>query len=143
MADKKKKDADAKDKGGKKEKKGKKGKGNDEDAQGASIANHPRARGSIRRVKGWAGLVGFTGAALVSLQASVPMFDTGLRALGAGVIGYMLAWWFSVMIWRQLILAEQKAAYEVIERRRSEESENDGAEKPVERPRAKQPAPAA
>jgi hypothetical protein len=144
MADKKKKDAEAKDKGGKdkadkKGKKGMKGKGSDDAAQGASIANHPRARASIRHAKGWAGLVGFAIAALVSVQASVPMFDAGLRALGAGVIGYMLAWWFSVMIWRQLIVAEQKAAYEVIERRRTEEAEKESSEKPSERPRPPQP----
>jgi hypothetical protein len=135
MADKKKKDADPKDKakkdkGDKKDKKGKKGK--DASAQGASISNHPRARASIRHAKGWAGLAGFAIAALVSIQASVPMFQVGLRALGAGVVGYMLAWWFSVMVWRQLIVAEQKAAYEVIERRRNEAAESAGtaADKP-------------
>jgi uncharacterized membrane protein YccC len=142
MADKKKKDGEAKDKGGK-DKGGKDKKGKDDDAQGASIANHPRARASIRHAKGWVGLAGFAIAALVSVQASVPMFQTGLRALGAGVIGYMLAWWFSVMIWRQLIVAEHKAAYEVIERRRNEEAEQQAAEKPTERSRAKQPQAAA
>jgi hypothetical protein len=131
MADKKKKDADAKDKAGKKDKKDKKGKkGKGDAAQGASIANHPRARASIRHAKGWAGLAGFAVAALVSVQASVPMFQVGLRALGAGVVGYMLAWWFSVMVWRQLIVAEQKAAYEVIERRRDEAAEDAGTDKP-------------
>jgi hypothetical protein len=120
--------ADKKDKKDKKGKKGKKGK--DEGAQGASIANHPRARASIRRTKGWAGLAGFAIAAALSIQASVPMFQVGLRALGAGVVGYMLAWWFSVMVWRQLILAEQKAAYEAIERRRNEEADAPTPEKP-------------
>ena len=48
------------------------------------------------------------------------MFDVGERALAAGVVGYMLAWWFSVLIWRQLIVAEQHAAFEEIERRRAE-----------------------
>jgi hypothetical protein len=148
MADKKKTDAEAKDKGGKekadkKDKKSKKGKGKDDAAQGASIANHPRARASIRRAKGWTGLAGFAIAAYVSLEASVPMFQTGLRALGAGVIGYMLAWWFSVMVWHQLILAEQKAAYELIERRRNEESEQQSAEKGAEKPRAQQAQPVA
>ena len=95
-------------------------KGKDEAAEGASIANHPRAAASIRRMKAWAGLAGFAIAAVLSLQASVPVVTVGLRALGAGVIGYMLAWWAGVLIWRQLILAEQKAAYEMIERRRSD-----------------------
>ena len=131
---KKEKGADAKGKGDKKEKKGKKGKGG-ADGQGASIASHPRAKASIRRAKGWAGIVGFAMAGFVSLQASVPLFQAGLRALGAGVIGYMLAWWVGVLVWRQLILAEQKAAYELIERRRNEEA--DSAE--TEAPRTPQP----
>jgi hypothetical protein len=141
MADKKKKDAEPKDKAGKKDKGDKKGKkGKDTAAQGASIANHPRARASIRRAKGWAGLAGFAIAALVSIQASVPMFQIGLRALGAGVVGYMLAWWFSVMVWRQLILAEQKAAYEVIERRRNEEAETASTTDKPRAPAQAQPA---
>ena len=118
----------AKNKADKKGKKGKKGKNGD--AQGASIANHPRARASIRRTKAWAGLAGFAIAALLSLQASVPMFEVGLRALGAGVVGFMLAWWFSVMIWKQLIMAEQKAACEAIERRRDEDAPAPTTEKP-------------
>ena len=116
---------------GKKAKKGKKGKG---EQQGASIASHPRAKASIRRAKGWAGLAGFAIATYVSLEASVPLFQTGLRALGAGLVGYMLAWWAGVLVWRQLILAEQHAAYEMIERRRNEEAEEPGGEKPRARP---------
>jgi hypothetical protein len=135
---KKEKDSEAKDKAGKKDKKDKKGKKGKDAAQGGgSIAGHPRAKASIRRAKGWAGLAGFAIAAFVSIQASVPMFQTGLRALGAGIIGYMLAWWFGVLVWRQLIIAEQKAAYEIIERRRSEEEEAAGDEKP--RTQAPQP----
>jgi hypothetical protein len=134
------KDSAAKDKAGKKDKKDKKGKkGKGGQGGGASIASHPRAKASIRRAKGWAGLAGFAIAALVSVQASVPLFQAGLRALGAGVVGYMLAWWVGVLVWRQLILAEQKAAYEIIERRRNEEEEAPGAEKP----RAQAPQPTA
>lgn len=125
---KKEKAAGAKGKGDKKEKKGKKGKGSE--AVGASIASHPRAKASIRRSKGWAGIAGFAIAAFVSVQASVPMFQAGLRALAAGVIGYMLAWWVGVLVWRQLILAEQKAAYEIIERRRNEEADSSDGEVP-------------
>ncbi|HWD70315.1 MAG TPA: hypothetical protein VG293_08955 [Solirubrobacteraceae bacterium] len=124
-----KKEKEAKGKADKKDKKGKKGKGG-ETTQGGSIAGHARAKASIRRTKGWAGLAGFAIAAFVSVQASVPMFQAGLRALGAGVVGYMLAWWVGVLVWRQLILAEQKAAYEIIERRRSEDAEPAGGEKP-------------
>ncbi len=116
----KKTDKDTKPEGKKKEKKGKKGKGGGEQAPGSSIATHPRALSSVRRAKGWAGLAGFAIAALLSLQASIPMFDVGVRALAAGVVGYMLAWWCSVLIWRQLIVAEQRAAVEELERRRAD-----------------------
>ena len=119
------KDSKAKDKA--KSKKGK-GKGGAEAAPGSSIATHPRARGSVRRVKAWAGIGGFVVAAVLSLQASVPLFQVGVRALGAGVVGYLVAWWFSVLIWRHLIVAEHRAAYEALERRRAEDSEDKPAE---------------
>jgi len=117
------KDSKAKDKA----KKGKE-KGGAEPALGSSIATHPRARGSVRRVKGWAGVAGFAIAAVLSLQASVPLFQVGVRALAAGVVGYLIAWWFGVLIWRHLIVAEQRVVYEELERRRAEASE----EKPAE-----------
>ena len=119
MAKKTDKDSKAKNKADKKAK----GKRKDEAAEGASIANHPRAKASIRRMKAWAGLAGFAIAAVLSLQASVPVVTVGLRALGAGVVGYMLAWWAGVLVWRQLIIAEQKAAYEVIQSRRNADTE--------------------
>ena len=87
----------------------------------SSIATHPRARMSVRRTKAWFGLGGFVIAAALSLGASVPLFQTGERALIAGVAGYLLAWWFSMLVWRHLMLAEQRAAVEEIERRRAEE----------------------
>lgn len=118
MAKNKDKDPERAEKADKKSKRGR-GRG-DESVQGASIADHPRARAMIRRMKGWGGLAGFGLAALLSLQASVPMVTTGLRAIGAGVVGYLLAWWVGVLVWRQLILAEQRAAYELIQRRRQE-----------------------
>lgn len=114
-------------KAGKKKGKGK-GAGKDEQAPYSSIATHPRARNSVRRTKAWVGLAGFAIAAVLSLQASVPIVQVGLRALGAGVAGYMLAWWFSVLIWRQLIIAEQRAAIAEIERRRAEKAEQLSAE---------------
>ena len=40
-------------------KKGRKGKKGGKDASGASVANYPRAQYSVRRAKGFGGLVGF------------------------------------------------------------------------------------
>ena len=121
----KKTDKDAKSEGKKKDKKGKKAA---EQSPGSSIATHPRARSSVRQAKGWAGLAGFAIAAVLSLQASVPLFQVGERALAAGVVGYMLAWWCSVLVWRHLIVAEQRAAIEQLERRNADATEQRPAE---------------
>ncbi len=100
------KDADKKDK----KKKGKKGEA---DASGGpSIAAHPRASYQVRRAKGWGGLAGFAIAAYLSYKAGVPTADLGLRAIIAGMVGYMLAWACSVTVWRHLVLAELRAAVE-------------------------------
>jgi hypothetical protein len=91
-------------------KKGKKGKGAPDPSGGPSVAAHPRASDQVRRAKGWGGLVGFGIAAYLSHQAGVPMVDLGLRALVAGMAGYMLAWACAVTVWRHLVLAELRAA---------------------------------
>ena len=91
--------------------KGKKGKKAEGAGAQASVANHPRARASVRRSKGWGGLIGFGIAAYLSLQAGVPAADAGLRALGAGLAGYLLAWACAVAVWRHLVVAELRAAY--------------------------------
>jgi len=105
-SDKKGKDEDKKDK--KKKKKG------DVDASaGPSIANHPRARYQVRRAKGWGGIAGFAIAGYLSYKAGVPTFDVGLRALVAGIVGYMLAWMCAVTVWRHLVQAELRAALEL------------------------------
>lgn len=104
--------ADAKADEKKKEKKGKKGKGEAGASAGPSVASHPRASYQVRRAKGWGGLAGFAIAAYLSYKAGVPTADLGLRALVAGMAGYMLAWACSVTVWRHLVLAELRAAVE-------------------------------
>jgi hypothetical protein len=108
---------------GKKQKKSKKGAKGGGDSDYSSIATHPQARHSVRRTKAWVGLAAFIVTALLSLKASVPVFQVGERALIAGVAGYLLSWWASMIIWRHLMLAEQKLAVEEIERRRAERAE--------------------
>jgi hypothetical protein len=93
---------------GKKEK-GKKGKGKNDATAGPSVAAHPRASYQVRRAKGWGGIAGFAIAAYLSHQAGVPTFDLLLRALVAGIVGYMLAWGCAVTVWRHLVLAELRA----------------------------------
>lgn len=94
---------------GKKGKKDKKGKGADATG-GPSVAAHPRASYQVRRAKGWGGIAGFAIAAYLSYKAGVPTFDLGMRALVAGMVGYMLAWACAVTVWRHLVLAEIRAA---------------------------------
>jgi hypothetical protein len=94
----------------KKDKKDKKGKA---DASGGpSVAAHPRASHAVRRAKGWGGMAGFAVAAYLSYKAGVPTVEMGVRALIAGMVGYMLAWACAVTVWRQLVLAEMRAAVE-------------------------------
>ncbi len=134
MAKKKEDKDDSKDKSGGKDKSsrkgkkgsGKKGAGNEESVPYSSIATHPKARGAVRRAKGWGGIGGFAIAAALSLSASVPIDQVGLRALGAGVAGYMIAWWASVQVWRHLMVAEQRAAMELLQKRRAERAEGSG-----------------
>ena len=108
------------DKKAKQKPKGKaKGKGGKQ-AQGLSVASHPRAVAQVRRAKGWGGLAGFVLAFYLSLNASVPIVVAGERAIVAGVVGYMLAWACSVTIWRQLMLAELRHAAELAQQRRAD-----------------------
>ncbi len=101
------------------EKKGKKKKGEDAASDtrrasgGPSVANHPRARYQVRRAKGWGGIAGFAIAGYLSYKAGVPTFDVGMRALVAGIVGYMLAWMCAVTVWRHLVQAELRAALEL------------------------------
>lgn len=90
------------------------GPGVDAASEGPSVANHPRARNQVRRAKGWGGIAGFAIAGYLSYKAGVPTFDIGLRALLAGIVGYMLAWMCAVTVWRHLVQAELRA---VLERR--------------------------
>jgi hypothetical protein len=126
---------------GKKEKKDKKGnksdvkgkaKRGDEAVPYSSIATHPRARESVRRAKAWTGLIAFAVAGGLSLEASVPVVQAGARAIAAGIAGYLVAWWFTMMVWRQLMIAEQKVAIEEIERRRAEREAAELAEAELE-----------
>jgi hypothetical protein len=113
-------------------KKAKKGKTAEDAVPYSSIATHPRARASVRRAKAWTGLIAFAIAGGLSLEASVPVVQAGARALAAGIAGYLVAWWFTMMVWRQLMLAEQKVAIEEINRRRAERDAAELAEAELE-----------
>ena len=81
-------------------------------SEAISVAAHPRAAAAVKRAKGFGGLGGFALAAYVSHKAGVPADQVGLRALAVGIAGYFVAWACAVTVWRHLVLAEFKAAYE-------------------------------
>jgi len=119
------KDNDELEPKGKKKKKRKAARG--EAAPYSSIATHPKARASVKRIRAATGLLGFAVAAALSVKAQVPLDQVGLRALAAGTGGYMLAWWASMRVWRHLMIAEQQAAAEKIKQIRAERSEQAAA----------------
>lgn len=74
-----------------------------------SVANHPRAGAQVARAKAWGGLAGFALVALLSWRAGAPVADALLRALAAGVVGYVATWAAAVLVWRHLVVAELRA----------------------------------
>ena len=82
-----------------------------------SVSAHPRARRSISRTKAWGGLLTFALVALLSYRAGVPAFEIGVRALVAGIAGYLVAWCAAVALWQRLVVQEIK---EQTERRRAQ-----------------------
>jgi hypothetical protein len=75
-----------------------------------SVAAHPRAARAVRKAKGYGGLGGFALAAVLSWRAGVPVPDTALRGVEAGIGGYLACWFGAVTVWRQLTVAEVEAA---------------------------------
>lgn len=71
---------------------------------------HPRAVRSIARAKAIGGVVGFVIGFWLGSRAGLPAWDTGMRALAGGIAGWLLVWVAAVQIWKQLIIAEYRAA---------------------------------
>ena len=74
------------------------------------LSEHPRARRHIRLAKSWAGLAGCVLAGYASWRSGAPFFDTVLRALLWGVAAYIVVWFLALQVWRQLAIAEVRAA---------------------------------
>jgi hypothetical protein len=95
----------------------------DEAPAAISVAAHPRARVSIRRVRARTALAAFAIVLLLSLNAGVPAQEAALRALIAGLVGNLVGWGCALAVWRSLVLAE----LEVVARARRERAEADAA----------------
>lgn len=75
----------------------------------ATVAKHPRARRSIRTIKGWAALLAFIVVEYKCLKGGMTFDQSVVRALLAGIAAYVLAWIVAVIVWRQLVVAEIEA----------------------------------
>jgi hypothetical protein len=83
-----------------------------------AISGHPRARGQIRRAKGWGGLAGCALVAYYSHRAGVPFPDVAARSIAGGLIGWLVAWMVVLQVWRQLTIAEvRRREHEWLRRR--------------------------
>jgi hypothetical protein len=97
----------------KKDKK-KKGKGGetpaaDKAVQAVSIAAHPRARASIRRIRARTALAAFGLVLFLSLSADVGGQEAALRALVGGLVGNLIGWACALGIWRQIVVQEVRS----------------------------------
>jgi hypothetical protein len=84
------------------------------------LTAHPRAMASIRRVRGWSGLVGFGLVTLLALRSGLLLPDAVLRGLAGGAVAYFASWFVAIKLWRQVALAELDAARERHEARVAE-----------------------
>jgi hypothetical protein len=92
-----------------KQKQGKKAKGKPR-SPGIAVANHPKAQHQINVLKSWAGLVGFGLSGYLAWKGGAEFVDVASRALLWGVGVYVAIWAMAVQVWRQVAIAEVRAA---------------------------------
>ena len=117
----------AKDEAATKAKQPKKAKGSAVSETAISVAAHPRASYSVRRMKGWGGLIGLLLVAWYSHRAGLMAVDVALRALAGGIVGYVVAWIVALQVWRHLVIAEARAAAEGVRQRAAATASSGGA----------------
>ena len=74
------------------------------------LSAHPRAIASIRRVRGWCGLIGFGLVTVLSLHSGLLLPDAVTRGLAGGAAAYFVGWFLAIKLWKQVALAELEAA---------------------------------
>jgi hypothetical protein len=77
---------------------------------GIRISDHPRAQRSIRTAKSYAGLGAFLYAGYAQWKAGGAYLDVATSALLWGIAAYVVVWALAVQVWRQLAIAEVRAA---------------------------------
>jgi hypothetical protein len=81
-------------------------------AAAVRLSAHPRALASIRRVRGWCGLIGFGLVILIALRSGLLLPEAVLRGLAGGAVAYFAGWFLAIKLWKQVALAELDAARE-------------------------------
>jgi len=79
-------------------------------AAGIAVANHPTASHQIKMMKSWAGLAAFCVSAYLAWQDGMVFTDVATRALLWGIASYVAVWAMAVQVWRQVAIAEVRAA---------------------------------
>ena len=92
-----------------KQKQGKKA-GKSAAAPGIAVANHPRAQHQINMIKSYAGLAAFGLAGYLAWKGGAEFLDVATRALLWGIAAYVAVWAMAVQVWRQVAIAEVRAA---------------------------------
>lgn len=80
-----------------------------EKADVVSVAGHPRAKASIRRIRARTALAAFGIALYLSLSADVSGQEAVMRALVAGVVGNLAGWACALAVWRQIVVQEVRS----------------------------------
>jgi hypothetical protein len=91
-----------------KQKQGKKGK--KPAAPGIAVANHPKAKHQIDLLKSYAGLAAFCLSGYFAWKGGALFVDVAMRALLWGIATYVAVWAMAVQVWRQVAIAEVRAA---------------------------------
>jgi hypothetical protein len=91
------------------------------------VSAHPKARRSIRTIKGWGGLAGFFLMAFMSWRGGTDLTHTAIRALFAGMACYVVTWTAAVYVWRQIAVAEVRQRARILAIRKIAEEEEAAA----------------
>jgi hypothetical protein len=92
------------------------------------VSAHPKARRSIRAAKGWGGLAAFFFVAFLSWHNGTDFTHTAVRALLAGMAGYVVTWTAAVYVWRQIAVAEVRQRARILAIRKIAQEEAAAAE---------------
>jgi hypothetical protein len=102
--------SDAPEKAGKKAKKKKGAEPASSDV--VTVAAHPRAKASIRRTRARVAIATFALVLFLSLKGGVTGQEAVMRAVVAGIVGNLAAWFCALAVWRQIVVQEVRTIEE-------------------------------